>query len=137
MTRYSDPCNDPAVQAELDAILERADSPVRYAVVGALAKRSNGFYDFSNGCWEWNAVPDTAMFKDREVAEAVATALSALRLKRAKVSVIFGPDSRPLQTVALRKTAKGCRFLSKIKSRHETYVPVLPRSERSKASPAH
>jgi len=136
MTKSSDPCEDPAVQAELDAILERTDSPVRYAVVFALTKRSNGFYDFSNGCWEWNCIPDVAIFKDREVADAAASALSEIMRKRAAESVIFGGDSQLLQVVALRKTTRGVCFLGEIKSRHATYVPVLPHLERPKASPA-
>lgn len=124
MTKSSDPGEDPAVQAELDTILERADCPVRYAVVFALAKKSNGFYNFANGCWEWNCIPNVALFKEREVAEAAASTLTAMRRKRAAGSVIFGADSRPLQVVALRRTKAGCRFLEKISSSQETYLPA-------------
>jgi hypothetical protein len=132
MTKYSDPCQDPAVQAELDTIIEKADSPIRYAVVFALTKRSNGFYDFSNGFWEWNRVPDVVLFKDREIAEAVAAVLTEQRQQRGKKSVIFPGKSRPLQTVALRKTAKGCVFLEKIRGRHGAYKPGLPLSSHAK-----
>lgn len=124
MTKYSDPCYDPLVQAELDAILERVASPRRYAVVFAVSRKSNGFYDFSSGCWEWNRVPVSTLFVDQEVALAAATALSRLRQKQGGQSVIFGRTTRPLQVVALRITRIGCRFEGKVSSLYETYVPA-------------
>ena len=136
ISEIADPCKDPVLQAELTQALAQWKSPIRYAVVFAGAKKSNGFYNFVTGRWEWNRIPDGAMFKDREVAEAAASILTKQRQQRGERSVIFPGKSKPLQTVAFRKTPKGFRFLEKIKSRHATYIPALPRSRASQPSPA-
>ena len=112
---------NPALTAKLLAVIKRSESPVRYAVVCATEKNENGFYDSSIGGFEWNRVPDTALFKDREVAEAVASVLTEqFHGKRD-----FPGKLRPFQTIALRKTPKGRTFLGKIRGDHESYIPTL------------
>lgn len=130
LEEIADPCRGPAVQAELDAVSGNAMSPIRYAVVFTVSKKSNGFYDFTNGTWAWNHVPEGAMFKEREVAEAAAAALTENRRQCGKRSVIFPGKSRALQTVMLRKTAKGIRCLGEVTSRVGTYIPTLNRPSR-------
>ena len=119
--------HDAALQAELRAYSKRRERPLRFAVIFALTKRSNGFYDQSNGCWEWNRIPETATFKDREVAEAVANVLTMQRRLRRANSVIFAGPSRPLQVVALRKTLSGYECKETIRGRHASFTPTLPR----------
>ena len=112
---------NPALTAKLLAAIKRSESPNRYAVVCASAKNENGFYDSSIGGFEWNRVPDTALFKDREVAEAVASVLTEQVYGKRN----FPGKPRPFQTIALRKTPKGHTFLEKIRGRHGSYIPTL------------
>lgn len=127
LEEIGDPCINLTVNAELNAILEKAKSPIHYAVVFAVSKKSNGFYDFTNGFWAWNRVPDGAMFKDRKIAEAAAAALTENRREGGKRSVLFPGISRALQTVTVRKTARRVRCLGEVKGRVSTYVPILAR----------
>ena len=110
-----------ALTAKLLEAIRSSESPIRYTVVSAAAKNENGFYDSSIGGFEWNRVPDTALFKDREVAEAVASVLTEqFHGKRT-----FPGKPRPFQTIALRKTPKGHTFLERIRGGHESYIPTL------------
>ena len=118
---------DPRVQAEIKKLLERWNSPIRYAVVHGISRTSNSFYNFSSGDWESSHLPDAVLFKDREIAKAAAAILTKQRRERGKTSVILPGRSRPLQTVAVRRTLRGWKFLEKIKTKHAAYIPAFVR----------
>jgi len=121
------PSTDPRVQAALRRWDRRSNDPMRYAVIFTVSKRSNGFYDFAEGRWEWNAIPERGLFKERAVAEAAAAALTKLRRSGSTGSLIFSSRSRRLLTVALKRTPNGFRLMEAVTARAGRYIPTLPR----------
>jgi hypothetical protein len=124
-----DPCTDPAVQKWLDAILARADSPVRFAVAQALSRQCTMYYDFADGGSHNNRISATSMFMDREVAIAAANALN----KQCEPS----PQGRspcgrsfPWQVVEFRKTASGGTILGDVQGPAGPYWPILCRRKQ-------
>ena len=127
-----DPCKDPVTQKALSAMLAKNVSPIRFAVVLAISRGCTMYYDFANGTWDNNRISATAMFKEREVAEAAATALTKLR----KTS-FYGRSSRPMQVVEFQKTANGGKILSAVNSASGPYRPILFRFCGRKIRPGH
>ena len=132
-----DPSKDTAFQAGLDKKLERAKCFVRYVVVLAINKKCNLFYDFSNGSWEGSSIPDGCLFRDREVAEAVASVLTEQERKRQlrREGVACEWNEKKLQIVAVCETPARWKFLEKIPGRNEAYIPSLPRPGRGYGPP--
>jgi hypothetical protein len=107
------------------------DDPVRYAVVFPLAKATSLFFNFSVGHWGTNPALPGVAFKDREIAEAVARVLTRQRREHGRKSAILGGGSRPLQTVAFRRTPRGVVFLEKVSNGVQSFVPTSARHVRA------
>ncbi len=127
--RQTDPLKDPVFQTKIAAYNEKKDSPVRYAVVqegGSV--RSNSFYNVSTGFLEDNLLPEGMIFKDREVAEAAAKALTRM-MGREEYNILLCPGRRPrpFRAVPFLRTRNGFKFLEKVRGRNGEYFPVIPR----------
>jgi hypothetical protein len=118
----------PLSKKEVALLKERAaemDDPTRFVIVSAFSRRFCLYYVPADGFFAMNYLPDGCFFKSRDEAEAVAKVLSRRGKRKAK---------RDLQVIAIKKTARGVRFLEDVKDfwkPNKRWKPIIKRKDRT------
>jgi hypothetical protein len=111
----------PKMLARLKRRIDDHDDPTRYVIVSAFSQRFCLYYCLESGCYVMNEIPDSALFKRKAEAQAVAKVLDRGRRRKVRKS---------LQVVAVRKTKRRIQFVEQVASplnKHERWTPKLRR----------
>ena len=128
LERRIDPLKDPVFQAKITAFMDGKHSPIFYAVVHEGGyKRQNSFYNFATGFLTSNCLPDGAIFRDKEIAEAAAKVLTRIRSRDENNILCPGRRPRPWRAISVERRKNRFKFLDKVRGRYEEYIPVFPR----------
>ena len=103
--------------AELERRVADAMDPVRYVIVSSFLPKFSLFYCPSDGMFVMNEIPDTALFKRKAEALALARALKCGQPKRA----------RRLRVIQVKKTKRSVRILEEVQVDGRTWKPKLRR----------
>ncbi len=103
--------------AELKRRVADMKDPTRYVIVSSFLPTFSLFYCPSDGVFTMNEIPETACFKRKAEALAVAEALERRRRKR----------TRDLQIIKVKKTKRGVRVLEAVEVDGRTWKPKLRR----------
>jgi hypothetical protein len=90
--------------AELERRVADAMDPVRYVIVSSFLPNFSLFYCPSDGMFVMNEIPDTALFKRKAEALALARALECGQPRRA----------RGLQVIQVKKTKRSVHILEEV-----------------------
>jgi hypothetical protein len=103
--------------AELERRVADAMDPVRYVIVSSFLPKFSLFYCPSDGMFVMNEIPDTALFKRKAEALAVAQALERGQRQGAK----------GLQVIQVKKTKRSVHILEEVHVDGRTWKPKLRR----------
>jgi hypothetical protein len=103
--------------AELERRVADAMDPVRYVIVSSFLPKFSLFYCPSDGMFVMNEIPDTALFKRKAEALAVAQALERGQRQGA----------RGLQVIQIKKTKRSVHILEEVHVDGRTWKPKLRR----------
>ncbi len=103
--------------AELQRRVADMEDPRRYVIVSAFSPKFSLFYCPSDGVFVMNEIPDTALFKRKAEALAVARALERRQRKR----------TRGLQVIQVKKTPRAVRILEEVHVDGRAWKPKLRR----------
>jgi hypothetical protein len=103
--------------AELEQRMADAMDPVRYVIVSSFLPKFSLFYCSSDGMFVMNEIPDTALFKRKAEALAVAQALERGQRQGAK----------GLQVIQVKKTKRSVHILEEVHVDGRTWKPKLRR----------
>jgi hypothetical protein len=103
--------------AELERRVADAMDPVRYVIVSSFLPKFSLFYCPSDGMFVMNEIPDTALFKRKAEALALARALKCGQPKRA----------RRLRVIQVKKTKRSVRIIEEVQVDGRTWKPKLRR----------
>ena len=91
--------------------------PVRYVIVSSFLPKFSLFYCPSDGMFVMNEIPDTALFKRKAEALALARALECGQPRRAG----------GLQVIQVKKTKRSVHILEEVHVDGRTWKPKLRR----------
>ncbi len=103
--------------AELQRRVADMEDPRRYVIVSSFLPKFSLFYCPSDGVFVMNEIPDTALFKRKAEALAVARALERRQRKR----------TRGLQVIQVKKTPRAVRILEEVHVDGRAWKPKLRR----------
>jgi hypothetical protein len=103
--------------AELERRVADAMDLVRYVIVSSFLPKFSLFYCPSDGMFVMNEIPDTALFKRKAEALAVAQALERGQRQGA----------RELQVIQVKKTKRSVHILEEVHVDGRTWKPKLRR----------
>jgi len=103
--------------AELERRVADAMDLVRYVIVSSFLPKFSLFYCPSDGMFVMNEIPDTALFKRKAEALAVAQALERGQRQGAK----------GLQVIQVKKTKRSVHILEEVHVDGRTWKPKLRR----------
>jgi hypothetical protein len=103
--------------AELERRMADAMDPSRYVIVSSFLPKFSLFYCPGDGIFVMNEIPDTALFKRKAEALAVARALERRQRKR----------ERGLQVIQVKKTKRSVRIIEEVHVDGRTWKPMLNR----------
>jgi hypothetical protein len=103
--------------AELERRVADTMDPRRYVIVSSFLPNFSLFYCPSDGAFVINEIPETALFKRKAEALAVARVLVRRRRKGA----------RGLQVIQVKKTKRAVRILEEVHVDGRTWKPKLRR----------
>jgi hypothetical protein len=103
--------------AELERRVGDTMDPRRYVIVSSFLPNFSLFYCPSDGIFVMNEIPETALFKRKAEALAVARVLERRRRKRA----------RGLQVIQVKKTNRAVRIFEEVHLVGRTWKPKLRR----------
>ena len=103
--------------AELERRVADAMDLVRYVIVSSFLPKFSLFYCPSDGMFVMNEIPDTALFKRKAEALAVAQALERGQRQGA----------RGLQVIQVKKTKRSVHILEEVHVDGRTWKPKLRR----------
>lgn len=103
--------------AELERRVADGMDPKRYVIVSSFLPNFSLFYCPPDGVFVMNEIPETALFKRKAEALAVARVLELRQRKKA----------RGLQVIQVKKTKRAVRILEQVRVDDRSWKPKLRR----------